>query len=82
MNLAWKVMLPLGLVNLVVVAVLVELFMSGYLQGAGGAFWMIVAGWITLVASVAAAALAAPWFADNRPRLDLPASEDAYLLPR
>jgi NADH-quinone oxidoreductase subunit H len=70
MNLAWKVMLPLGLVNFVVVAILVELQGNGTLRGGAAIFWSILGGWAALLASALVVTFFAPWFADNRPRLD------------
>jgi NADH-quinone oxidoreductase subunit H len=65
MALAWKVMLPLGLVNLVAVAVLVELrerLDLSVLQAAGIGWGVAIAAWLVT-------ALAAPKIADNRPAL-------------
>lgn len=76
MALAWKVMLPLGLVNLVVVAVIVELHAAGYIAGAG---WTVAIGWISFVTAILVAAMLAPWVGDNRPRVDVPLSTDSYL---
>ena len=60
MSLAWKVMLPLGLVNLVAVAFVYEFEASPLLHVAIG--WTVaVGGWII-------AALATPQIADNTPR--------------
>lgn len=67
MNLAWKVMLPLGVVNLVAMAVLAEY----------GAAWtarfgnlpVIVATWVLAVVAIIVMALLAPLGNDNRPRL-------------
>jgi NADH-quinone oxidoreductase subunit H len=78
MNLAWKFMLPLGLVNLVVVAVLGELSANGTLSGHVAVFWTILGGWIALAAAALVTALAAPWFADNQPRLDGAAAVDLH----
>jgi NADH-quinone oxidoreductase subunit H len=65
MSLAWKVMLPLGLVNLIAMAVLVELREQGIIDS----MWPIVGiSWgVTLVAWLAAGILA-PLSSDNRPR--------------
>jgi NADH-quinone oxidoreductase subunit H len=60
MTLAWKVMLPLGLVNLVVVATLAEYVSSAGLRAA--------VGWGVAAASLAAAGILAPMASDNRPR--------------
>jgi NADH-quinone oxidoreductase subunit H len=59
MTLAWKVMLPLGLVNLVVVATLIEC--------GGGLISMAVCGWIVLIVSWLVVLWAAPVNYDNRP---------------
>lgn len=65
MMLAWKVMLPLGLVNLVAMAFVVEY--QGWFERVG--LWAAVAlGWIVLVVSTLAMALLAPLSGDNRPR--------------
>jgi NADH-quinone oxidoreductase subunit H len=70
MALAWKVMLPLGMVNLVVIAVLVE-FQPQLIERAGGrgaaSLLMIGASWLIGVLCWAAVAWAAPLGTDNRP---------------
>lgn len=78
MNLAWKVMLPLGLFNLVVIAILIEESIGGRLQRGFGTMAMIAAGWAALVGACLLAAIAAPWFSDNRPRVDVPWTPDSY----
>jgi NADH-quinone oxidoreductase subunit H len=68
MALAWKVMLPLGLVNLVVVAAWVEF--SGELEGwLGAGAWgaMALCDWIVLAASWVLVMWLAPLHSDNRP---------------
>lgn len=73
MAMAWKVLLPLGLVNLVVVAVWVE-------YGAQLAAWlglslpvaMAICGWAVLVAAWLVVAVCIPTTADNRPYRRLP----------
>jgi NADH-quinone oxidoreductase subunit H len=67
MALAWKVMLPLGLVNLLTIAVLIELREQGLI--AAESLWPVVAiSWaVTLVAWIVAGYLA-PLSTDNRPR--------------
>ena len=76
MALAWKVMLPLGLVNLVAIAIFLELdhvSIGWWQQTFGGAAQgaMIVASWgVTIVAWVTVA-VAAPKIADNRPQPDV-----------
>lgn len=65
MTLAWKVMLPLGLVNLVVMAFVVEY--SDWFSGRG--VWAEVAlGWTVLVISCVGITLLSPLSTDNRPR--------------
>ena len=70
MSLAWKVMLPLGLVNLVTIAVLVELREQGEI--ATDSLWPMVAiSWgVTVVAWLVSGWLA-PLASDNRPRRSL-----------
>jgi NADH-quinone oxidoreductase subunit H len=67
MSLAWKVMLPLGLVNLLTIAVLIELREQGLF--ASRSLWpMVAVSWaVTLVAWILAGYLA-PLSTDNRPR--------------
>jgi NADH-quinone oxidoreductase subunit H len=61
MSLAWKVMLPLGLVNLVAVAVMTE-----YMQDQN--VWLLAGcGWAVLLVGWFGAATAAPLHDDNRP---------------
>ncbi len=70
MSLAWKVMLPLGMVNLVVVAVLVEYEeqILGYL---GGSRVALIAGmWAVAILAWLIAGLIAPLSTDNRPRME------------
>jgi NADH-quinone oxidoreductase subunit H len=69
MALAWKVMVPLGLVNLLVTAVLVEY--GGAISQAVGAsnLWVtIVLSWGITFAAWIVAGLVAPLSTDNRPR--------------
>jgi len=69
MSLAWKVMVPLGLVNLVLTAILVEYRKSSATAGGSESFVIpIVISWgMTLVAWVVAGLLA-PLASDNTPR--------------
>ena len=61
MTLAWKVMLPMGLVNLVAVAVLAE-------YGSSVPAWLGVLGmWGVAIATWVVAGIAAPLATDNRP---------------
>jgi len=69
MALAWKVMLPLGLVNLVVVATWVEYgHRLAALLGLPEPAAMAVCGWGVLVVSWLVVTLAVPATSDNRPR--------------
>jgi NADH-quinone oxidoreductase subunit H len=69
MSLAWKVMVPLGLVNLVLTAVLVEYRDAIAKSVEGNPIWitMIVSWGVTLAAWVGAGILA-PLSTDNRPQ--------------
>lgn len=65
MALAWKVMLPLGLVNLVTIAVLTEYF-------AKESVWLRVAvSWIVTIIAWIVAGLIAPLSIDNSPRSEI-----------
>ncbi len=68
MNLAWKVMLPLGLVNFVAVAVIDQLKLTLGWQSGWGHALLILAAWAVFLGSWAVIALAGPRVADNRPR--------------
>ena len=69
MSLAWKVMLPLGLVNLVAVATIVE-YQKSLEQKLGGPWGVTFAMWgLSLVAWIAAG-LFAPLHSDNAARKD------------
>ena len=71
MALAWKVMLPLGMVNLVAIAVLVEIRQvygqEGRLPG-WGELLLIATAWIVMLVAWLAVAMGAPLLSDNRPR--------------
>ncbi len=69
MALAWKVMLPLGLVNLVAVAVAAE-FAPGAMAGVSpsAALGLVLAMWLIAGVSWLAAGYLAPLSTDNRPR--------------
>jgi NADH-quinone oxidoreductase subunit H len=72
MNLAWKVMLPLGLVNLVALAALVEYQHVRALEGFSTSTWLLVGGgWAVALVAWTLAALFAPLHTDNRPRKDV-----------
>ncbi len=83
MSLAWKIMLPLGIVNLVAVALVTEAQHLGWLGGETSLTGLLVAsasGWAVVVVTSLAVAGIAPLIADNRPRTDLdPSSIDAQL---
>jgi NADH-quinone oxidoreductase subunit H len=67
MNLAWKVMLPLGMVNLTAVAVFLELR-----KGFDASNWILVPlAWLVCLAGWLAVAYTAPLASDNRPRREL-----------
>ncbi|HEV3415884.1 MAG TPA: NADH-quinone oxidoreductase subunit NuoH [Pirellulales bacterium] len=72
MALAWKVMLPLGLVNLVTIAVLLE-YRGPLARSAGtDSIWVPAAiSWIVMILAWALAALASPLSTDNRPRSEI-----------
>ncbi len=74
MNLAWKVMLPLGMVNLTAVAVFEELRRS-----LDSPMWLLVVlSWGVCLAGWLAVAWAAPLASDNRPRREWsPSNVDA-----
>jgi NADH-quinone oxidoreductase subunit H len=86
MNLAWKVMLPLGLVNLVAVALVLEFEHVRGTEGTPtGSLLAVVVGWVVALVSWTLAALLAPLHTDNRPRLDAigpPEFEPAEILAR
>jgi hypothetical protein len=72
MALAWKVMVPLGLINLVVAAVLVE-YREPIAKGVGiDSIWVtIVLSWAITLAAWIIAGLLAPLSTDNTPRLSV-----------
>lgn len=74
MSLAWKVMLPMGLVNLAAVAVLVE-----YERGAETSLAAVLVMWAVAIATWVVAGFATPLATDNRPRVGLP-EPDAFAL--
>ncbi len=83
MSLAWKVMVPLGLVNLVVTAILVE-YADAISRAVGASsLWVtIILSWaITLIAWIAAGVLS-PLATDNTPRpMALPFDPESELAP-
>ena len=73
MTLGWKVMLPLGLVNLVAVATANELTRLLDPRQQSTAVWlgMIALSWAVFLGAGVVLALCGPMVADNRPRGDL-----------
>ena len=73
MNLAWKIMLPLGLVNFLALAILYEARQASDPQGMNMAWkiGIIVASWIVFALAWIATAFFNPLVTDNRPRRDL-----------
>jgi NADH-quinone oxidoreductase subunit H len=72
MSLAWKVMLPMGMLNLVVVAVIVE-FKPALIESVGGvgvaSLIAVAASWVVGLIGWGAVAWSAPLGTDNRPVL-------------
>jgi len=69
MSLAWKVMVPLGLVNLVVTAILVEYRKSSTTASGSESFLVpIIVSWGVTLAAWVVAGLLAPLASDNTPR--------------
>jgi NADH-quinone oxidoreductase subunit H len=71
MALAWKVMLPLGVANLLVVAVLAELQQSASPNESLSGFWIMLGGWVAAAIGWLIVGWCGPFLSDNRPRLDL-----------
>ncbi|HEY4308174.1 MAG TPA: NADH-quinone oxidoreductase subunit NuoH [Pirellulales bacterium] len=70
MSLAWKVMLPLGMVNLVIVAVVAE-YEPQVLAALGGSRTALVAVlWALAILAWLIAGIVAPLSTDNRPRFE------------
>jgi len=91
MSLAWKVMLPLGLVNLVAVAIIAEYgdrlaiplgasrfgdYLVTHLHVSAKTMVAALIGWAALLLSWVAVAFAAPLHDDNRPRLEMHAFDE------
>ncbi len=73
MQMAWKVMIPWGLANLGVVAIMIEYGdRIGAATGIDWRIWMALIGFATLIIVWAATVIADPSRTDNRPRRDLP----------
>jgi NADH-quinone oxidoreductase subunit H len=73
MALAWKVMLPLGLINFVAVAVIDQVKTISGNSSPGMELLCAAAAWGVCIAAWVGISLAGPLVADNRPRLDLDA---------
>jgi NADH-quinone oxidoreductase subunit H len=71
MTLAWKVMLPLGIVNLVAVALVTEAQQIGWFGEGNSKLLTIAIGWAVAIGSWVLVAWLAPLVTDNRPRMDL-----------
>jgi NADH-quinone oxidoreductase subunit H len=71
MTLAWKIMLPLGVVNLAAAAVASEFFHADVRGDRTSLLLTCVIGWAVLLVSWIAVAWLAPLVTDNRPRTDL-----------
>jgi NADH-quinone oxidoreductase subunit H len=77
MSLAWKIMLPLGLVNFVAVAVMQEArhALGSKAENLGWTLMVIVFSWGICIAAWLATAFFNPLMTDNRPRRTLAAAE-------
>jgi len=79
MTLAWKVMLPLGILNLVTVAVLREVLHPSHLGSSmsqGGQLMLeCTVGWSVAIGAWALVAWIGPTVSDNHPRLDVRSME-------
>ncbi|MCA9263666.1 MAG: NADH-quinone oxidoreductase subunit NuoH [Planctomycetales bacterium] len=75
MTLAWKVMLPLGVLNFVIVALVTEFrhesWFGGRLAGTTGLGVAVLAGWVVMIAAWFLVAWIGPLVTDNRPKTDL-----------
>jgi NADH-quinone oxidoreductase subunit H len=69
MSLAWKVMVPLGLVNLVLTAVLVEYGDSiSQSLGINATLFTLIVSWVVTLAAWVVAGIMSPLATDNRPQ--------------
>jgi NADH-quinone oxidoreductase subunit H len=71
MSLAWKVMLPLGILNFTAVAILTELQHMEIISGRWSKLTIALSGWVVMLAGWTLVAIARPLIADNRPRTSL-----------
>ena len=83
MTLAWKVMLPLGLLNLAAIAVWTEYGPRFAAQlGIMPTALAVALGWLTLVIGWVGAALVSPLHSDNRPQFSVgPWTAERRLVP-
>ena len=70
MGLAWKVMLPLGLINFVAIACLQQI-QTAFGGSTTPSFFSAILAWIVGIGAWVAVSLASPLLADNRPRREL-----------
>lgn len=75
MTLAWKIMLPLGIINLVSVAIVREMFHplhwgDSLVNGSSG-LWECLVGWVVAIGAWTVVAWISPLVSDNRPRMDV-----------
>lgn len=71
MSLAWKVMLPLGVLNLIAVAITTELQHPANLGDRINVFVVALIGWVVAIVGWGIVAISSPLIADNRPRANL-----------
>jgi NADH-quinone oxidoreductase subunit H len=71
MAFAWKVMMPLGLINFVVVAILDQLKIVSGNDSSGMNLVCALAAWGICIGAWVAISIAGPLVADNRPRREL-----------
>jgi NADH-quinone oxidoreductase subunit H len=79
MSLAWKIMMPLGLLNLIAVAIVMEMchpaVVGTWIAGRWGdsaTVWITAGvGWLALFVGLVIVATTQPIVGDNRPRRDL-----------
>ncbi|MEX0819961.1 MAG: NADH-quinone oxidoreductase subunit NuoH [Pirellulaceae bacterium] len=80
MAFAWKVMLPLGLINFVAVAVIDQVKTLSGSSSPGMELMCVAAAWGVCIVAWVGISFAGPLVADNRPRLDLdPFNTDSQL---
>jgi NADH-quinone oxidoreductase subunit H len=79
MALAWKIMLPLGLINLVATAIAIELEASGTIP-AGSLTIPVLIGWGVMIAGWVGSAILSPLSTDNTPHRNAVGALDAEQL--